>query len=44
MDKQQGLILQLGGWAWGLQPFTIKKEFVKDILNEPRTWMNSLDE
>jgi hypothetical protein len=24
-DKRQGVVLQLGGWAWGKQPFTVKK-------------------
>jgi hypothetical protein len=24
-DKRQMLVLQLGGWAWGQQPLTVKK-------------------
>jgi hypothetical protein len=24
-DKRQGVVLQLGVWAWGLQTFTVKK-------------------
>jgi hypothetical protein len=23
-DSRQGVVLQLGGWAWGQQPFTVK--------------------
>jgi hypothetical protein len=36
------VVLQLGGWEWGLQPLTIKNKPATNLLNEPRTWMNSL--
>jgi hypothetical protein len=42
-DKRQGVVLQLGGWAWSKQPFTIKNKFVTKNEIEPRTWTDSLD-
>jgi hypothetical protein len=37
------MVLQLGGWAWGQQPFTIKNKFVTKVIKEPLTWTDSLD-
>jgi hypothetical protein len=37
------MVLQLGGWAWGYQPFTVKSNFVTKVITEPRTWTDSLD-
>jgi hypothetical protein len=36
------VVLLLGGWAWGCQPFTVKNKFVTK-RKEPRTWTDSLD-
>jgi hypothetical protein len=33
-----GLVLQLGGWAWGYQPLTVKSKYVTKMINEPQTW------
>jgi hypothetical protein len=43
MSKQQRVVLQLGGWAWGLQPFTVKNKFVMKNATEPQTWMEYLE-
>jgi hypothetical protein len=31
MDKRQGMVLQLGDWAWGEQPHTIKINLLRNI-------------
>jgi hypothetical protein len=37
------VVFQLGGWAWGLQPFTVKNKVVTKNFMKPRTWTDSLD-
>jgi hypothetical protein len=37
------VFLQLGGWAWGYQPLTVKKKPVTNNLHKPQTWTDSLD-
>jgi hypothetical protein len=37
----QGVVLQLGGWAWGLQLLTEKINLLGK--KKPRTWTDSLD-
>jgi hypothetical protein len=43
VDKQQGVVLQLGGYAGGEQPFTVKNKLVMKTSKGPRTWTVSLD-
>jgi hypothetical protein len=38
----QGMVLQLGGWAWG-KLLTLKNKLVTQCHNGPRTWTDSLD-
>jgi hypothetical protein len=42
-DSRQGVVLQLGGWAWGYQLLTVKNKLVTKILKKPRIWTDSLD-
>jgi hypothetical protein len=42
-DSQQGVILQLAGWVWGQQLFTVKNMLVTNIQQRPRTWTDTLD-
>jgi hypothetical protein len=44
MEKRQGVVLQLGGWAWGQQPYTIKSKLVTECSNETETYTNSRNE
>jgi len=41
-ENQQGVLLQLGSWAWGQQPLTIKQKHVIKCLKMPQTWTDSL--
>jgi hypothetical protein len=41
-DKRQGVFLQLGGWAWGSQPLTVKQKLVTRSHEEPGTWTDSV--
>jgi hypothetical protein len=43
VDIRQWVVLQLGGWAWGSQTFTIKIKFVTKTAVEPQTRADSLD-
>jgi hypothetical protein len=36
------VVLQLGGWAWGQQPLTVKIFIVTTFFKAPRTWNDSL--
>jgi hypothetical protein len=38
MDRQQGVALQLGGWAWGYNPLTVKNKLFTKTSKEPRIW------
>jgi hypothetical protein len=29
--KYRGLVLQDGGWAWGLQPYPVKRKLLKGL-------------
>jgi hypothetical protein len=32
------VVLQLEGWAWGLQLFTVKNKLVTKSSKQPQTW------
>jgi hypothetical protein len=40
--NDKGVVLQLGGWAWGYKLFSIKNKFVTKNAIEPQTWTESL--
>jgi mitochondrial fission protein ELM1 len=42
-DSRQGVVLQLGGLAWGYQIITVKNMLVTKILKKPQTWTDPLD-
>jgi hypothetical protein len=42
-DKRQSVVLQLEGWAWGSQSFTVKHTFVTKHEIQLRTWTDALD-
>jgi hypothetical protein len=51
-DRQQGMVLQLGGWAWGQQRFTVKINLLRKIqqslgpgriLLDKRTKLRNMD-
>jgi hypothetical protein len=43
VDSWQGVVLQLGGWAWGYKLLTVKNKLAIKILKKPWTWTDSLD-
>jgi ABC-type Fe3+ transport system substrate-binding protein len=43
MDSQQGVVFQLGGWAWTKQLLAVKNKLVMKDRKKPRTWTDLLD-
>jgi hypothetical protein len=42
-DGRQGVVLQIGGWAWGYKLLVVKNNFVTKCQKGPRTRTDSLN-
>jgi hypothetical protein len=38
--KSDTLVLQVGGWAWGLQPHTVKKTLLLRKSEKEKSWID----